>query len=174
MIQNILRNCGYWCFIQPPKDWLEAAVADAASQHPRLGILSRKSINIKHYSMLQSTWARRTQQSHGYALSSPTHSIIKTKLLLLNLLHWKNIHVNNQGHQHFSFFIFIRLTFYSIPVNKASYQLKQKKYPDVHIAGAGLIRELNWLGTKKKATLMMKTLASVIILGLHDSNIIVV
>ena len=126
MIQNILRNCGYWCFIQPPKDWLEAAVADAASQHPRLGILSRKSINIKHYSMLQSTWARRTQQSYGYALSSSTHSIIKTKLLLLNLLHWKNIHVNNQGHQHFSFFIFIRLTFYSIPVNKASYQLKQK------------------------------------------------
>ena len=91
------------------------------------GILSRKSINIKHYSMLQSTWARRTQQSYGYALSSSTHSIIKTKLLLLNLLHWKNIHVNNQGHQHFSFFIFIRLTFYSIPVtNKASYQLKQK------------------------------------------------
>ena len=126
MIQNILRNCGYWCFIQPPKDWLEAAVADAASQHPRLGILSRKSINIKHYSMLQSTWARRTQQSYGHALSSSTHSIIKTKLLLLNLLHWKNIHVNNQGHQHFSFFIFIRLTFYSIPVNKASYQLKQK------------------------------------------------
>ena len=126
MIQNILRNCGYWCFIQPPKDWLEAAVADAASQHPRLGILSRKSINIKHYSMLQSTWARRTQQSYGYALSSSTHSIIKTKLLLSNLLHWKYILVNNQGHQHFSFFIFIRLTFYSIPVNKASYQLKQK------------------------------------------------